>query len=227
MLPETIKLLPVQPLAAHEGKLKPGDSVLEPIRVSDREHSSAIEILARAFTGDPMVKYVAGEKAKQYVNKIYGVMFRAYSTKGYAYFDSPRMNGMILWIDSGEDPGLGAWIRGGALKMLTFPAGSLGRLMKVGRGVSKVHKECIKEHHLHLIFIAVSPASQGKGIGRQLMSLLTHEADSKALPCYLETQNPSNLRFYESFGFYVAKEIEISPELRSWSMVRPVPPRER
>ncbi|HPD38960.1 MAG TPA: N-acetyltransferase [Mesotoga infera] len=223
MLPETIKLLPVQPLAAHGDRPKPGDSVLEPIRVSPREYSSAIEILAEAFAGDPMVKYVASE----YVSKIYGVMFRAYSTKGYAYFDSPRMNGMILWIDSGEDPGLGAWIRGGALKMLTFPAGSLGRLMKVGRGVSKVHKECIKEHHLHLIFIAVSPASQGKGIGRQLMSLLTHEADSKALPCYLETQNPSNLRFYESFGFYVAKEIEISPELRSWSMVRPVPPRER
>jgi ribosomal protein S18 acetylase RimI-like enzyme len=54
------------------------------------------------------------------------------------------------------------------------------------------------------------------------MGLFTHEADSKALPCYLETQNPSNLGFYESFGFTVVKEIEISPELRSWSMVRPV-----
>jgi ribosomal protein S18 acetylase RimI-like enzyme len=201
--------------------------VLEPIRVSPREHSNAIEILAEAFVDDPMVKYVAGEKAREYARKIYGVMFKAYSTKGYAYFDSSGKSGMILWIDSGEDPGLGAWIKGGALKMLTFPAGSLGRLMKVGRGVSKVHKDCIKEHHLHLIFIAVSPASQGKGIGGRLMSLFAHEADSKALPCYLETQNPSNLRFYESFGFFVAKEIEISTELRSWSMVRPVPPRER
>lgn len=169
-----------------------------------------------------MVKYVASEKAKQYVSKIYGVMFKVYSTKGQVYFDSPGKNGMILWIDSEEDPGMSAWIRGGALKMLTFPAGSLGRLMKVGRGVSKVHKECIKEHHLHLIFIAVSPASQGKGVGGRLMGLFTHEADSKALPCYLETQNPSNLGFYESFGFTVVKEIEISPELRSWSMVRPV-----
>jgi ribosomal protein S18 acetylase RimI-like enzyme len=168
-----------------------------------------------------MVKYVASEKAKQYVSKIYGVMFKVYSTKGYAYFDSPGKNGMILWIDSEEDPGMSAWIRGGALKMLTFPAGSLGRLMKVGRGVSKVHKECIKEHHLHLIFIAVSPASQGKGVGGRLMGLFTHEADSKALPCYLETQNPSNLGFYESFVFTVVKEIEITPELRSWSMVRP------
>jgi len=77
-----------------------------------------------------------------------------------------------------------------------------------------------KDHHLHLIFIAVSPASQGKGIGRRLLRLLTHEADSRALPCYLETQNPSNLNFYESFGFSIVREVEISSELKSWSMIR-------
>ncbi|MGC9322130.1 MAG: GNAT family N-acetyltransferase [Kosmotogaceae bacterium] len=197
--------------------------MFEPIGISAREHSSAIEILAEAFADDPMVKYVVNEKRGELVRKIYGVMFKAYWDNGNAYFDSSDMNGMILWIDSEENPGLGAWIRSGALKMITFPARSLNRLMKVGRGVLKVHKECIQERHLHLIFIAVSPASQGKGIGRQLLRLFTSEADSRGIPCYLETQNPSNLGFYESFGFSVVKEIEISPELRSWSMVRPGP----
>ena len=195
--------------------------MFEPIGISAREHSSAIEILTEAFADDPMVKYVVNEKRRELVRKIYGVMFKAYCGNGNAYFDSPDMNGMILWIDSEEDPGLGAWIMSGALKMLIFPSRSLNRLMKVGRVVSKVHKECIQERHLHLIFIAVSPASQRKGIGRQLLSLLTREADSRGLQCYLETQNSSNLAFYESFGFSVVKEIEISPELRSWSMVRP------
>jgi len=118
--------------------------MFEPIRISAREHSSAVEILAEAFEDDPMIKYVVSEKRSEVIRKIYGVMFKAYSGSRNAYFDSPDMNGMILWIDSEEDPGLGAWIRSGALKMLTFPARSLNRLMKVGRGVSKVHKECIK-----------------------------------------------------------------------------------
>jgi len=202
--------------------LRVGDGMVEPIKVSSKKHGRAIELLAEAFANDPMIKYVLSEKVRKYVNRIYGVMFKTYLEKGSAYFDSSEMNGIILWIDSKEDPGLGVWIRSGALKMLTFPGRSLNRLMKVGRAISRAHKKCIKEHHLHLIFIAVSPASQGRGIGKQLLSLLAHEADSKGLPCYLETQNPSNLGFYESFGFYVAKEIEISPELRSWSMVRPI-----
>jgi ribosomal protein S18 acetylase RimI-like enzyme len=194
--------------------------MLEPIRISAREHSSAIEILAEAFADDPMVKYVVSEKRREVTRKIYAVMFKAYYNRGNAYFDSPDMKGMILWIDSEEEPGLGAWIRSGALKMLKFPARSLNRLMKVGRGVSKVHKDCIKGHHLHLIFIAVSPASQGKGIGRQLLSLLTRQADSRALPCYLETQNPLNLGFYKSFGFSIVREVEISSKLTTWSMIR-------
>jgi len=194
--------------------------MFEPIRVSVREHTRAIEILSEAFADDPMIKYILKEKGREYVKKIYGVMFKAYSAKGNAYFDSPDMNGMILWIDSEEDPGLGAWIRSGALKMLTFPARSLDRLMKVGRVVSKLHKECIQNQHLHLILLAVLPRKQRMGIGKKVMNFFIREADSRGLPGYLETQNPSNVGFYESFGFSVAREVEISSELKSWSMIR-------
>jgi len=94
--------------------------MVEPIKVSSKKHGRAIELLAEAFANDPMIKYVLSEKVRKYVNRIYGVMFKTYLEKGSAYFDSSEMNGIILWIDSKEDPGLGVWIRSGALKMLTF-----------------------------------------------------------------------------------------------------------
>ncbi|WP_367358850.1 GNAT family N-acetyltransferase [Mesotoga sp.] len=194
-----------------------------PRRVSEEEYEKAVEILTEAFFEDPMIKYVFKDRERKEIRRLYGVMTKAYAPSSDIYFDSEEPNGMIQWIDSEKEPGVMAWLRSGAMRMIGSPISSLFRLMKTGMEIFKTQKECMKGHNLHLILLAVLPRKQGMGIGKKLMNLFIQEADSRGLPCYLETQNPSNLRFYESFGFSVVKEIEISPELRSWSMVRPIP----
>ncbi|WP_333579810.1 GNAT family N-acetyltransferase [Mesotoga prima] len=194
-----------------------------PRRVSEEEYEKVAEILTEAFFEDPMIKYVFKDRERKEIRRLYGVMTKAYAPSSDIYFDSEEPNGMIQWIDSEKEPGVMAWLRSGAMRMIGSPISSLFRLMKTGMEIFKTQKECMKGHNLHLILLAVLPRKQGMGIGKKLMNLFIQEADSRGLPCYLETQNPSNLRFYESFGFSVVKEIEISPELRSWSMVRPIP----
>jgi len=194
-----------------------------PRRVSEEEYEKAVEILTEAFFEDPMIKYVFKDRERKEIRRLYGVMTKAYAPSSDIYFDSEEPNGMIQWIDSEKEPGVMAWLRSGAMRMIGSPVSSLFRLMKTGMEIFKTQKECMKGHNLHLILLAVLPRKQGMGIGKKLMNLFIQEADSRGLPCYLETQNPSNLRFYESFGFSVVKEIEISPELRLWSMVRPIP----
>ena len=191
-----------------------------PRRVSEEEYGKVVEILSEAFFEDPMIKYVFKDRERKEIRRLYGVMTKAYAPSSDIYFDSEEPNGMIQWIDSEKEPGLMAWLRSGAMRMIASPMSALFRLMKTGMEISKTQKECMKEHNLHLILLAVLPRKQGMGIGKKLMNLFIQEADSRGLPCYLETQNPSNLGFYESFGFSVVKQIEISSELRSWSMVR-------
>ena len=194
-----------------------------PRRVSEEEYGKVVEILSEAFFEDPMIKYVFKDRERKEIRRLYGVMTKAYAPSSDIYFDSEEPNGMIQWIDSEKEPGVMAWLRSGAMRMIGSPISSLFRLMKTGMEIFKTQKECMKGHNLHLILLAVLPRKQGMGIGKKLMNLFIQEADSRGLPCYLETQNPSNLGYYESFGFSVVKEIEISPELRSWSMVRPIP----
>jgi len=191
-----------------------------PRRVSEEEYEKISEILAEAFFEDPMVKYVFKDRERKDIRRLYGVMTKAYAQTSDIYFDSEEPYGMIQWIDSEKEPGVIAWLRSGAIRMIASPISSLFRLMKTGMEIAKIQKECMKEHNLHLILLAVLPRKQGMGIGKKLMNLFIQEADSRGLPCYLETQNPSNLGFYESFGFSIVREVEISSELKSWSMIR-------
>lgn len=74
--------------------------------------------------------------------------------------------------------------------------------------VSKVMKResLIKSHHpkegfIHLWYIGVSPAKQGKGQGTKLMQKITEKAQSENKKIYLETSTERNFKFYESLGF--------------------------
>lgn len=53
----------------------------------------------------------------------------------------------------------------------------------------------------YLSIIAVAPAVQGQGFGRQLLQPTLAEVDRASATCYLESFSPRNLTFYERFGF--------------------------
>jgi ribosomal protein S18 acetylase RimI-like enzyme len=77
-----------------------------------------------------------------------------------------------------------------------------------------------QESHWHLDPLAVEPEMQRQGIGTQLMDYCCNFLDSSKAAGYLETGTESNVRFYERFGFSVAKEI-IVLGVPTWSMWRP------
>ncbi|KAF9885114.1 hypothetical protein FE257_000754 [Aspergillus nanangensis] len=57
--------------------------------------------------------------------------------------------------------------------------------------------------------VAVSPGSQGKGIGRKLFETVTDRADEEGVKCYLESsRNVPNVKIYEKMGFTMSREME-------------------
>jgi len=59
--------------------------------------------------------------------------------------------------------------------------------------------------HHYLVFIGVSPASQGRGIGSGMLRFVHRivDADETSLGVGLDTENEANVRYYERFGYKV------------------------
>src|SRR5260221_95631 len=67
----------------------------------------------------------------------------------------------------------------------------------------------------------VDPPYQGQSIGGMLIQPVLARADAEGLPCYLETENPRNVPFYQKHGFKVMSEDEVTNcRLHVWSMLR-------
>ena len=61
----------------------------------------------------------------------------------------------------------------------------------------------------YLSIVGISPAAQGRGLGRELLEADLRRADEAGVPTYLETFSPRNKRFYERMGY---REVAKIPE---------------
>ena len=66
---------------------------------------------------------------------------------------------------------------------------------------------------------------QGRGIGRQLVAPVLKSADDAGLPCYLETEEPATVPFYQRLGFEAHACVDVGRgAVRIIAMVRaPMP----
>jgi N-acetylglutamate synthase-like GNAT family acetyltransferase len=60
-----------------------------------------------------------------------------------------------------------------------------------------------------LAILGVAPDRQHQGLGRAVVAPGLAAADREHRPAFLETQDPSNLSFYESLGFTTIAELEL------------------
>jgi GNAT superfamily N-acetyltransferase len=69
------------------------------------------------------------------------------------------------------------------------------------------------EKHWYVNIVATAPASQGQGVGSEMMRLVSKLADEQEMDCYLECSSESNLNFYKKFGYKLVKTAVI-PDLK-------------
>jgi GNAT superfamily N-acetyltransferase len=88
--------------------------------------------------------------------------------------------------------------------------------------VEHVHHSAVPGPHWYLPLIGVEPSRQGQGLGATLLQVMLSRADVEGLPCYLETFQPTNIRFYQRHGFeIVAEGREPESGLLHWAFKRP------
>lgn len=75
----------------------------------------------------------------------------------------------------------------------------------------------------YLLALAVRPAVQGKGVGRRLLQATLAVIQTTHSPCYLDTQVPEQLPFFQRMGFRLMGQCPAGPGAAAptnWGLVR-------
>lgn len=187
--------------------------------------AAAVPLISEAFFDDPLFRYWCGEAGMRYerrVERFAAILNQLQRDSGghcIGAYDGDRLVG-LAFVKDGESMSNTKGVLGMLLNVL-FRCGAmcLWRFIKVGKALPAFWP---KSAHLYLTLLAVSPASQGQGAGRQLLAAVSAYAEQQGLPeVCLDTQNPNNVGYYSSDGYRIIGEPVIDT-LQSWCMLRRV-----
>ena len=167
----------------------------------------AAAVATRAFANDPMFTYIFPNAARRLAPLRrfmgaalrYGVLFGEVAT-------TTDNAGTALWLAPNQTNVTPAhMLRSGMAALpITVGVGAFRRFLTVVSYGERVHAQIVREPHWYLLNLAVDPPRWRQGIGSALLAPVLARADQNGQPCYLETNNPSNLPFYARHRFEVA-----------------------
>ncbi len=96
----------------------------------------------------------------------------------------------------------------------------LGAMFRVRRWVNEWADRDFAGSHWHLGPVAIEPCVQRQGIGSALLTAFCLHMDAYGAVAYLETDRPTNVQFYQQFGFAVIAKVDVLG-IPTWSMYRP------
>jgi ribosomal protein S18 acetylase RimI-like enzyme len=182
------------------------------------------DIISQGFHDDPLNSYLIPDENDR--RKYYPYVYMGYLCYcleyGEVYSTSSALEGFAFWLPSkvahltpervkqcGADPFL---LRIGWDYLKRF---------EINDQVIETHQQLIGEPHMYLMILCVDPKFQGKGFGKKLLAPMLRRLDDEKMKCFLDTNNQSNVAFYQLFGFEIIKEYEIGDtKVINWAMLR-------
>lgn len=163
-----------------------------------------VDVLADAFSADPVMNWVIPEPA------LYPDFFRLlvnniFLPRGVAHLDSSeRAAGLWLPPEVKFDvpPSLQLVKLVGRLLLRRGPRPLL-RIPQQARVFDRHHPT---EPHYHLVFVGCRRSAQGQGLGSAVLKQGTRICDQQHMPAYLESSNKLNVPLYQRHGFEVLAE---------------------
>ncbi|MHC1762706.1 MAG: GNAT family N-acetyltransferase [Verrucomicrobiia bacterium] len=189
------------------------------------ELDQAEQTLALAFMADPMRSFLFGEDPRRHqkLRWIFRTQLRYASKRGLI---DTAGNGAAVAIWMPPERASGTVIDlllTGALKAPTALGWAAAwRIFELLHAIHRLHSRAFldAEAHWHLLTLGVHPDFQGNGLGSQLLRAGRQRARAAQLPCYLETTNCANVRFYESHGFRQTGRYQLSRNrLTLWGLL--------
>lgn len=180
------------------------------LQVAQVEQAS--RLLGKAFQDDPLMVYIVPSAAKRRrsLPSFFRVVLR-YCLRYGTVYTTETLDGVACCLPPGQTnpsiPRLLRVILGGA-PWLPGPL-ELPRTLHATRYTDETHASAVRELHWYLWVLGVGPENQGRGTGGRLLETVIQQARAQGVPCYLETENPRNVPFYQKHGFRLVREVAI------------------
>jgi ribosomal protein S18 acetylase RimI-like enzyme len=195
------------------------------IKLDYKNSSSVPSMYARAFFHDPLLKFLIpdGPTRQKRLVSLFDALLRYGLSGDEVYASSHVAEAAAVWVspDMPRISSLGTLL-GWALPLpFKVGLGTIRRLLRFDKYASAVHNRCISGPHWYLFCLASDPDHRGKGHAGALVESMNSRLDDEALPCYLETNNESNVSYYTRFGFALTEQGLIpGTNVGHWGMVR-------
>ncbi len=209
------------PATRMEQPMKESD---QPIRLDFSKREGAAALLARAFQDDPFYRAILPDEDKRRKtsfwlhDKVLRYCFRYGTTHTL-----PSLEGVACWLHPGQtELTIGRIMRSGLLAMpLRMGPAAFVRFSTYTSYSSKLRRQKSPDTYWYLWVLGVDLPYQGRGVGGRLIRPVLEQADASRTACHLETENETNLAFYEKRGFRVVAEGRVPGlDLPTWSMTR-------
>lgn len=206
--------------------------------LAESQIEAAGRVLALAFAGDPLLRYVfpPGAERDRLLAWHYTTLVRYGRLAGEVYVatpvgPSPAVAGAAVWLaaegSAEADPAL-RFERLERSGLLQAPEvlgdATFGRMAGVVGYLEGLRRRVALGAHWYLNQVGVDPRWRGHGAGTALLLPVLRRAGAAGWPCYLETFWEPNLAFYARLDFAVLRrEVEPSSGLPFWICLRQPP----
>lgn len=151
------------------------------------------------------------EKRKRLLPALFRVVVR-YCLRYGTIYTTMNLDGLVCCLPPGQTT---TTINRLILTSLSGPPvqfGLLGllRFLRASTYTNEAHERAAPGAHWYVWVLGVEPERQGYSFGGKLLQAVLRRARAQNLPCYLDTQNPRNVPFYQQHGFRQFSEATIA-----------------
>lgn len=193
-------------------RLDSADVAVEITRASPDRLTPLASVLGRSFVVEPMLRWSLGDHgdiAERFTSYFAHALERLIPLG--MVWEAGSADGAAVWI---PPDGAVDW---GEVEELTLDGGRRYSVFWEWVGTRRIPDEPL----WHLSAVAVEPGARRRGIGSALIEHGLALARADRVGALLETGNPRNVAYYETFGFRVADGSEAPEEgPRIWIMRR-------
>lgn len=180
--------------------------------IQKRDINKAAQLLGRSFIDYPLFKCVLPDyqyRAKK-VRHFFNFLIKFGLRNGEVIAPSNRIEGISIWINSSNvKSSLFDILRSGFIAlMFNTDFKSIRRFTQFGLKKKEIRSNVVKDPYYLLDVIGVDPRFQKQGLARLMIETKLYEFDKLKMPCYLETSNAANIKYYEKLGFNLIYEYE-------------------
>jgi hypothetical protein len=182
-------------------------------QVKKNDVSSAAQVLSKSFVDYPVFSYILPGRTyrEKKIEFIFAFLINMGLLNGEVLASSNKMEGVSIWVDSSSKKPSAVKIFWHCLIPLFMKVNpkSVFRLIKIGLLKEKKRRNILKGPYFLLDIIGVNPIYQNQGYAGQIIESKLIEYDNQLNPCYLETSNKENLKFYAKYNFRLYHEYQL------------------